>query len=179
MVRLLFLAFLLHPPLLFSNPGGTPPGTHASSERIYQFISTTAQFLKWNDPRDHSDVIVSVLNDDDVAKVLTVRSRQTGVQRRKFSYRTFDFDHLDGVHIVYAGAIDRETRLRLEQAAAVHRFVLVTSDSYLFNGPHIRLLLDNARVRWEINEDGFSTHGIELNAALRRMAQRPALVSTR
>jgi hypothetical protein len=179
MTLLLFLLLLISPPPLFSQPTSGSAGAAASSERIYQFLSTTAQFIKWNDDRDHAEIVVTVLNDDNLSKVLTARTRPGKSQKRSFLYKSFDFERLDGVHIVYAGTMDRETRLKLEMAAEQHRFVLITSDSFPFDGPHIRLLLDNARVRWEINEEVFTNMGIELNPALKRMAVRPALVSTR
>lgn len=169
---IMFTTILL---LLFSvifNDSGSFSKLNLTSERVFQFMVTSSQFVKWNDEKDFGNLIVSVVDDEPLEKLISSRTKMQSSRKRKIEYRPFSWLDATSFHVIYVGKVSPDTQLRLIELARKHKIVLIGHEKNQEQGPYIHLFSDDNKLRYELDEFGLASSGIEVDPTLKRIAAR-------
>lgn len=169
-----FLAVLVaptHPRSARAEPRAAP-----ADEVKAAFLYNFGKFVVWPgaSPRPEATFVIGVLGDSPMAEVLdrTVRAKQ--VQERRIAVRRLrSAKEAQDCQILFIGAAERD-RLGEILGALDRRSVLTVSDmdEFVDKGGMISLLLDQNKVRFEINLGVVDRAGLKMSSQLLKLARR-------
>ena len=169
-----FLSVLVVP----ANPrtARAEPRAAAADEVKAAFLYNFGKFVVWpgSSPLVEGIFVIGVLGDASMAEVLdrTVRDKQ--VQERRIAVRRLrSAKEASGCQILFIGAAERD-HLGDILGALDRRSVLTVSDidEFVDKGGMISLLLDQNKVRFEINLGVVDRAGLKMSSQLLKLARR-------
>lgn len=141
------------------------------------FLYNFAKFVEW--PSDSFDgpgepVTLCVLGDDPFGESLDTVVRGESLNGRPFVvHRTRDLREARACHVVFVPA--SESRRQGEILGTLRGAGVLTvgeGQGFLTDGGVIRFVLDQNRVRFEVNLDAAGAHQLRLSSKLLRLARR-------
>lgn len=140
------------------------------------FLYNFAKFVEW--PADAFEgaggaVILCVMGDDPFGDSLGNVVRGESLNGRRLAvHRTRDLSDLHACHVVFVPRSERSRQERILDALR-HRGVLTVgeSDGFLTGGGMIRFVLEQNKVRFDINLEAAEESGLKLSSRLLRLAR--------
>jgi hypothetical protein len=155
-------------------------GADAATDLEYQvkaaFLYNFAKFVEW--PADAFEtagdsVILCVVGTDPFGDSLDSVVRGESVSgRRLVVHRTRDLDEIRGCHVVFVPRSERSRQERI-LGSLRNRGVLSVgeADGFLNGGGIIRFILEQNKVRFDINLEAAESSGLKLSSKLLRLAR--------
>jgi hypothetical protein len=144
-------------------------GALSDSDKRSQFLIATSNFVSWNSEKDFGALIVTVLNDDALETTLKSKSNLRTAKGRRIEVKSFSWDRLAEINIIYVGNADEATLTRLQKAALEHKIIIISG--YAMVGiPALRVFEQENKIRFDLDEKGFEATGIALSPALKRLS---------
>jgi len=172
------LALLLLAPLVLAGTGGA--WADAKTELEYQvkaaFLFNFSKFVEW--PSDAfmspgDPVTVCVMGDDPFGESLdSVVQGETVNGRRLKVHRTRSTAELRACHMVFVPRSERRQSEILSSLRGTGILTVGDGDGFLSDGGIIRFVLDQNRVRFEINLAAAEGNRLKLSSKLLRLARR-------
>jgi hypothetical protein len=140
------------------------------------FLYNFAKFVTW--PPDTfsatGDVVVfCIVGDDPFEDQLDNTLNERRIEGRTITVRRLPFSaELAGCHLIFSGVPDGARMARvLQQADASRSLTVGESDEFLVHGGMIRLLVDDGKVRFDINVKAAENVGLKLSSQLLKLAR--------
>lgn len=153
-----------------------PQAGYGEYEVKAAFLYNFAKFVEW--PAEAlggagEPLVICVLGEDPFGDSLDAVVRGETMNGRPLTiHRTRDLGDLSDCHVLFLPRAERE---RLPEVLSVLRgkSVLITGegDGFLTRGGMIRFVLEESRVRFEINRDAAERSGLKLSSKLLRLAR--------
>jgi hypothetical protein len=168
------LSVLVAPPLL--GKARPEPRAPSADEVKAAFLYNFGKFVVWpgSSGRQEASFAIGVLGDSLMADVLDRIVRDKLVQDRRIEVRRIrSASEAQDCQILFIGAAERD-RLGDILDTLDRRSVLTVSDidAFVDRGGMIRLLLDQNKVRFEINRTVVDRAGLKMSSQLLKLARR-------
>ena len=152
----------------------------ASTDLEYQvkaaFLYNFAKFVEWPADMFEGDgeaLVLCVAGDDPFGGSLDgVVRGETLNGRRLVVHRTRDLSEIQECHVVFVPRSERSRQERILDSVR-HRGVLTVgeTDGFLTGGGIIRFVLDQNKVRFDVNLEAAESSGLKLSSKLLRLAR--------
>lgn len=168
-------------PLDASDPGPKPTST-SEEEREKEYLVKAAflfqliRYTTWSEScfdKKDSPIVFLVVGKDPFGKILEktfdgkeLKGRKILIKREKVVPKAIE------AHVIFAGALPKQERAKL-LSHCVKQPVLLTGedDDFAVDGAHVRLFLEERKLRFEINVDSVNSAGLEISSQLLKLAR--------
>lgn len=155
--------------------GARPSAEVHSDERLVKaaFLYNFVKFVEWPTPAA-APFVVGIVGDDGMARVVedVVRGR-TAQGRELVVRRLADTDDPRGCHLVFVTAeADGRAREVIQRARGAQILTVGETPYFLREGGMIRFLVDDSRIRFQIDAASVGSAGLRISSQLLSLAVR-------
>jgi YfiR/HmsC-like len=154
-------------------------GAHAQSSRVDQlkaaFVYNFTKFIEWP-PQSfagaNAAIVIGVLGDSSMAAVLTDVVRDRKVNGRPVVVRTIQSaDDAASAHVLFVSATEISRWSQMQMAVETRPVVTVgESPSFARSGGTINFVVQDDKLRFEINMTAAERSGVKISAQLQKLA---------
>lgn len=170
------LGFACMPQAVMAQTSALNTSAAASEERVkaaflYKFVS----YVEWPPsalPKGDSPYVIAVIGAEDVAAELNALVAGRTINNRTVTVKKLHASSsLDGIHVLFIGASERNKQAQLIKQLQSQPVLLVTeTDGALAQGSMINFRLAEERVRFEVSLGPVEKAGLKLNSRLLSVA---------
>jgi hypothetical protein len=140
------------------------------------FLYNFAKFVTWPGtafPEPAASVVFCLVGDDPFGDLLESTTKDRKVEGRSIEIRRLVLDAgLAGCHLVFVSGVDSARAARvLQQATAARALAIGESEDFLARGGMIRLLVEDGKVRFDVNTKATDTVGLKVSSQLLKLAR--------
>lgn len=135
---------------------------------LYQFT----KFIEWPENLSSTQYNICVFKDDSFGEVLDKLRSSDEESAVQFQTRMVDnLDSLDGCHLLFISAKEKGELGRIVEGAKGRKLVTVSEvKGFIEKGGIINFVIENRKIRFEINQKQAEAEGIKISSKLLKLA---------
>lgn len=135
---------------------------------IYNFIN----YIEWPTDYYRGDFVIGVMGEDGVASALKVMATKKNVKGQKLRVDIFkNAQEVGKCHIIYVPSGEsNKIKDVIEKLESYNTLIIADKSGMLKNGACLNFMLQESKLRFEIDKKTIKRRGLKINSALERLA---------